>query len=285
MAGADFVVIDVETANADMASICQIGLVAFRDGAEIAAYDWLVDPEDEFDPYNVRIHGIDESAVRGCPTFAALHPTLAQHLSGALAVCHTHFDRVSLAQACRRYRREAIGCTWLDSARVARRVWLEVAQAGYGLANLASLHDIRFQHHNALDDARTAGLILLKAIEQSGVPLADWLHRVELPIGAPASGSPGRREGLGTGPLAGETVVFTGALTLPRAAAADRAHALGAAVTPGVTRHTTLLVVGNQDARVLNGHEKSGKHRKAETMIADGHPIRIITEADFMEFV
>ena len=33
--------------------------------------------------------------------------------------------------------------------------------------------------------------------------------------------------------------------------------------------------------RVLNGHEKSGKHRKAEELIAKGQFIRILRESDF----
>jgi DNA polymerase-3 subunit epsilon len=66
--------------------------------------------------------------------------------------------------------------------------------------------------------------------------------------------------------------------------AADRAHALGAAVEAGVTKHTTLLVVGDQDLSKLAGHTKSSKHRKAEELIAIGRPIRILAESDFMAF-
>ena len=52
-----------------------------------------------------------------------------------------------------------------------------------------------------------------------------------------------------------------------------------------VTKHTTLLVVGDQDIRALNGHEKSSKHRKAEELMAKGLPIRILTESDFASMV
>src|SRR3546814_12913925 len=80
-----------------------------------------------------------------------------------------------------------------------------------------------------------------------------------------------RRAGDGDSALLGETIVFTGALVLPRRDAADRAHALGAAVEPGVTKKTTMLVVGDQDLSKLAGPQKSSKHRKAEAMIAAGH--------------
>ena len=57
----DFIAIDVETANADMASICQVGLVKYEDGVLSDEWNTYVDPEDYFDGINVSIHGIDES--------------------------------------------------------------------------------------------------------------------------------------------------------------------------------------------------------------------------------
>ena len=42
----DFVAIDVETANADMASICQIGVAKYSEGKLIEEWSSLVDPED-----------------------------------------------------------------------------------------------------------------------------------------------------------------------------------------------------------------------------------------------
>jgi DNA polymerase-3 subunit epsilon len=53
----DFVALDVETANADSSSICQIGLATFEDGCLVDEWSTLVNPEDYFDPFNVSIHG------------------------------------------------------------------------------------------------------------------------------------------------------------------------------------------------------------------------------------
>ena len=66
-----------------------------------------------------------------------------------------------------------------------------------------------------------------------------------------------------------------------RKEAADRAAKAGCRVDLNVTKGTTLLVVGDQDVAKLGGHEKSGKHRKAEARIADGQAIRILRETDF----
>jgi DNA polymerase-3 subunit epsilon len=56
----DFVAIDVETANADMASICQIGIASYSNGSLVDEWSALVEPEDFFDPINISIHGIYE---------------------------------------------------------------------------------------------------------------------------------------------------------------------------------------------------------------------------------
>jgi DNA polymerase III subunit epsilon len=276
-----FIAVDLETANPRMSSICQIGIVAFEDGREVGAEARYVDPRDYFDPYNVAIHGITEDDVRGAPRFSDLHSWLCQQTSGQIVACHTHFDRVALAQACGRHSLEPLPCNWLNTAQVARRAWSDVAQAGYGLSNLARKFGIEFQHHDALHDARTAGLVLIRAIEETGFDPAQW---VECCRQRSSSGAQIRREGDGDGPLVGESVVFTGALQMPRSQAADLAHEAGAAVEPGVTKHTTLLVVGDQDLDKLAGHEKSSKRRKAEALIAKGQPIRILAEADFMSF-
>jgi DNA polymerase-3 subunit epsilon len=59
----------------------------------------------------------------------------------------------------------------------------------------------------------------------------------------------------------------------------------GGAVDPGVTKRTTLLVVGDQDISKLGGKEKSSKHLKAEMLIHQGQPIRIIGETDLASLI
>ena len=91
-----FVAIDVETANPDMASICQIGLARYKDGLLTEEWKSYIDPEDYFDDINISIHGIDESAVRGAPVLAQVSQQLHGFLDNRVVVCHTHFDRVAI---------------------------------------------------------------------------------------------------------------------------------------------------------------------------------------------
>ena len=94
-----------------------------------------------------------------------------------------------------------------------------------------------------------------------------------------------KRDGNPQGLLYCEVIAFTGALLIPRKEAADLAANIGCKVTPGVTKKTTLLVVGDQDLSKLSGKDKSSKHIKAEELISEGQSIRILKESDFEELV
>ncbi len=281
----DFIALDVETANADVASICQIGMASFRGGAILEEWKTYVDPEDFFDEINISIHGIDETIVKDAPTFPEIAGLIRTRLDGRIAVCHTHFDRVAIEQASRRYGLCSPTCRWLDSARVARRAWHEFAWRGYGLENACSALGYHFTHHDALEDAKAAAKILLTAIETTGTSLPDWFRRVERPIDPSSPTGQVGRTGNPEGPFYGEVIAFTGALTIPRCEAANTAAQLGFTVGEGVTKNTTMLVIGDQDIRKLAGQEKSSKHRKAEKLIRQGRPIRIVREADFQELI
>lgn len=281
-----FVAIDVETANADMASICSIGVAAFEDGALASEWYSLIDPDDFFDPVNISIHGIQESDVQGAPTFRDAAADIDRFLGGQVVVTHTHFDRVAMYQAANRWSITAPSCSWLDSARVARRTWAECARSGYGLANVCKMIGYTFEHHNALEDAKAAGHVMLAAMQESGLDLDAMQKRVLQPIDPSSSGSASiTRNGNPDGPFAGEVIVFTGALEIPRREAADLAASVGCTVANSVTKKTTMLVVGDMDVTKLAGHDKSSKHRKAEGLVSAGQPLRIIRETDFRELV
>jgi len=284
----DFVAIDVETANADIASICQIGIVAFENGSVKQSWQSLVNPEDYFDGINISIHGIDQGAVKGAPTFPLIYGTVRNLLADAVVASHTPFDRVAVARVMAKYDLETFECGWLDTARVARRAWPELAQRGYGLANVARKLGISFVAHNAEEDARAAGEILAYAMKETGMTIDEWLVRVRKPInpsGAGIAAASIAADGNPEGHLYGEVVVFTGALTVPRRLAAQIAADAGCKVATSVGESTTLLVIGDQDIRRLAGQEKSSKHRRAEELISRGRAIRILGESDFGRLV
>ena len=288
-----FIALDVETANADLASICSIGIATFEDGRMTDEWHSLVDPEDQFSDINKRIHGINEGMVSGSPTYSVLADELNRKLDDSVVVSHGSFDRAAISKTATRWSVSPPTCRWLNSQTVTRRTWPQFAKRGYGLKSISEHIGYEFKHHDALEDAKAAGQVVLAAIEESGVDISDWLAALgkrprargyARATGASKGGSI-RRQGNPDGPLFGEVVVFTGSLEIARSDAADLAAEVGCEVGTSVTKRTTLLVVGDTDLRKLAGRTKSSKHRKAEQLVVAGQSIRIIGESDFQSIV
>lgn len=284
----NFVALDVETANADLSSICQIGIAHFSEGKLVRSLSQLINPKDYFDGWNVSVHGILEDDVLDSPTFGEYSANLIDELTGKIVVTHSHFDRTALGKAFYNINLEMPSCQWLDTAKVARRAWAEYSQRGYGLANLAEHIGHDFKHHDAEEDAIAAGAILLAAEEIHRLGVNGWITRCGQPItesNSSGSGSNFSGEGDPDGMLYGETIVFTGALSIPRREASERAKETGLTVGSSVTKKTTIVCVGDQDLNRLDGHRKSSKHRKAEQLATNGQALRIIGESDFFRMI
>lgn len=283
--GLTFNAIDVETANADRASICQIGIVQIVDGQIADKWETLVDPQEPFDFWNVRVHGIDEAEVKGSPTMPQIRKELRRRLRDSFLVSHTSFDRVAFERAMNKYRLEQLQVTWLDSETIAKNAWPDNGR--WNLKALANRLGLSFQHHNALEDARVVAKIVLVASHDTGRDIEDWLYV------SPSIRGTGQRHPTSVernsvnqkGPLFGHRVVFTGELSMVRHDAANIAAEVGIVASDNVSRKTTILVVGMRNRGLQKLYGKSGKHKKAEALIQRGFEIEILSEEDFLELV
>ena len=264
----DFVVIDVETACHRSSSICQIGIVGFAGGREVFAYETLVDPQDSFNAFNIRLHGIGPQHVAGQPNFPRLYGTLLELLGGRITVAHSNFDHGALSGACRIAGLPMIRSRWLDSVKVARHAWPDLPT--HRLNALAGHLGLEHQHHDALSDARVAGLVVIQAMEKTGLDIAGYLA-------APWRGEPLRHRRpapAAKGPLAGERVAIIASphnTQLPAAVAAA-----GGRIMANVGRTTTLLVVAGERP-FSSGVRTTACFLRAEAIAADGGAISILT--------
>ncbi|WP_137899927.1 exonuclease domain-containing protein [Sphingomonas sp. 2SG] len=260
----DFVVVDVETACSRVSSICQIGIVGFRDGREVFAYETLLDPCDDFHAMNTRIHGIAAHHVIGQPTFAHVHADIDRHLTGRVTVAHSYFDKGALAAACRVHDRAMIETVWLDSVRVAKRAWPDLPN--HKLGGLARYLGIAHRHHDALSDARAAGWVIVKAIDHTGLSLADWLAPPRKPQPPPRAAP--------AGPLKGERIVVVGEAR--DGAIAQALAAQGGTIMSAVGLTTTMVVVADHlpDARAPRARAEMDKAAAARRA---GRAIRIVS--------
>lgn len=277
-----FIALDVETANSSNGSICQIGLACVEGDGSILRYATFVRPEEEFDQFNIDLHGIDQRKVHDAPIFPDVLKDLSPLLADHAIIQHSNFDKGAFAAACRKYSLPEPPWTWLDSVQIARRAWPELrGNGGHGLASLKTFLSIDFNHHDAAEDARAAALVVLRAEAATGSDL----HKLSAP--APRRNYPKiiAMDGNIDGPLSGQVAVFTGSLSISRTEAASLSAQAGMTVAANVTKKTTVLVVGDQDLSILAGHEKSAKHRKAEELVSSGQSIRIIGESEFRSLI
>lgn len=275
-----FIALDVETANDDPGSICQIGIATVDQDNRLATFSTLINPQTFFRQFNTDLHGIDSDKVRHAPTFEMVIASLAPILAQQPIISHSNFDPRAIRAAAERYGLDLPEFKWIDSVKLAQNAWPEFrGNGGHGLAHLKKQFGIVFTHHDAGEDARAAAEVTLLAEQATGrafdVPRPRKKIRKDFPPPVSIEGNP-------TGAHADTVVVFTGSLTLTRIDAAQMAADCGMTVKNTVTLKTTLLVVGDQDLTVLAGHPKSSKHRKAEEMLAAGRTIRIITETEFL---
>ncbi len=158
-----FFAVDVETANSDRASICQIGIACVREDGTMETWTSLVDPQTA-DWSCSFVHGITAREVRGAPCFAEIFGMIDELLAGRTVYQHSSFDRSAVSAACAVAGLAAPDWDWQDSVRVARRAWPELkGNGGHGLASLKSHLGLRFRHHDAGEDARAAAEIVLLA--------------------------------------------------------------------------------------------------------------------------
>ena len=163
--GLTFNVIDVETANHDRA-ICQIGVVQVVSGSIRGEWSTLVNPEADFDPYHVDTHGIGEEKIRDAPILPDIWDDLRNLVDNHVLISHSPYDRDALSKAAYRYDMNWLSVRWYDSVTIARNAWPKMP-GKHSLKNLADQLGIQFDHHDALEDARAAAIVVLKAYGQA----------------------------------------------------------------------------------------------------------------------
>lgn len=172
---------------------------------------------------------------------------------------------------------------------------------GYKLPRVArELGVDDFDHHDAGADALACAQIVLALAERIGMPDVDALwapifnkqqrargtwsdfavKKSAVKVEANAAADPAH-------PLFGETVCFSGDLdNYTRAEAQKLCASFGANVSSGVTKKTTLVVMGGFDPATLRpGATISSKVKKAQELAAVGQRIEIIPESTFLELL
>ena len=310
----NFVAIDFETANEKRASVCAVALILFEDSKITNEYEWIVSPPQHlnyFNPYNVQIHGIKESDIIGKPEFNKVWNEIYPLINNKILVAHNaSFDISVLRQLLDCYQLDYPSIEFICTCIIARKTWDK--QINYTLKNIGNNLGYVFNHHDAHDDARVCGQILLDACKYHGCDsITDLAKKIGLKIGVlscnkyrPCSVSDpyqGLRKGKyekiditelshecinAEGIFIGKNVVFTGTLiSMTRQVAAQKVLNNGGYVSNTINKGTNFLVMGVQDfARFVDG-KQSSKTKRANELIEEGQQLEIIDENEFLRMI
>lgn len=158
----DIMAIDFETANSSRASACSIGVVGILSG-HLVGVSTLINPEVEFSPRNIQIHGITTSEVKDSPTFPEIWNKLAPLLEGKSVVAHNAaFDLDVINKSALRYTLQVPYFKKYCTMTIGRSVWPDYSS--HRLDYLCERQGIALDHHQALSDALGCAQLFIKQV-------------------------------------------------------------------------------------------------------------------------
>lgn len=300
-----FIAIDFETANSERSSPCEIGLVKVE-GLEITERkSFLIRPKDNyFDYYNTLIHGIDEVMVEDEPEFDEIYerlrpdfenyPIIAHNASFDISVLRHTLDLYGIE-----YPETEYSCTYQMSREALKGLF------SFKLDSVCDHFGIPLDHHRALPDAEACAEITIRIFNEKGISSFEEIgSQFNLSVGKLMKGGyrPSSVKHSGgykisdleyddtrfkpENPFYGQTVVFTGTLqSMVRKEAQVKVLEIGGNCGNAVTAETNFLIVGEQDYQKYGAGFKSSKLKKAEKFLAEGRPIELLTESQFLEMI
>lgn len=303
----DFVAFDFETANYERASACSIGMVKVVNGNIVDTFYSLINPETNFDYYNVWIHGITKEMVANKPTYPNLISQISHFIDGFPLVAHyAPFDIGVIRDSNERYGIHDFEARYFDSYFLSRHY---IKSINYKLNHLSEQIGIPFVHHDALEDARACALIIKYLCDFNNFSSIDeLLKNANYPHFGVINGIDRKAftkrsirhtyssfeipSATNTEKLDPEHIFykkqacFTGTLqSMNRLEAMTLFANVGGKPEKGVTKKTNFLVMGDQDLRVVGETGKSSKIKKAEQYLKDGQDIQFLSEEDFLRMI
>lgn len=298
----DFVAFDFETADYDNSAPCSIGLAVVKGGKIVDELHYLINPEVEFSPYTIEIHGITPESVQGAPTFPDVWDEIMPYFVNYPIVAHNAvFDINVLRKVCARYEIDFPEIECYCTMEIARK---QLHEDSLKLTDLCSKYGIACEcHHNAGRDAAACANLMLCMLDL-GIQMQPRFSSANLAgdedfctkkYRVRASKSRFKKNIRiadihpstdcidESNPLCGKQIVFTGEISINRREAMQIAVDAGAIVKSSVSRKTDYLVVGMQDIALVGDDGLSTKEEKAYQLNASGTAnIEFLDEEQFL---
>ena len=169
-----YIAFDVETPNHNNDRMSAIGISVIENGEIVDEYYSLVNPEVEFDPFNIELTGISEALVAEKPTFAGIWETIEPIMSSGILVAHNAVFDLSVLKSCLKAyeipwpKKMPYACT----VQMSRQMYPEMK---HNLNVMCDFFGIDLDHHNASSDSHACGELLLRLME-NGIDLDEQIR-------------------------------------------------------------------------------------------------------------
>lgn len=269
------VILDIETTgllNDPYAEIIEIAVIDMQ--GEVLL-DTLVKPRHKIDESSVafQVNGITNEMVKNARSWEAVCGDLMEILWGKEKIALAYNAKFDITMIERQ-----------SAAKLESACLMELYSKWYGgytrhkLCDAAAHFGINTaQTHRAVDDCQMALAVFnnMRQYPMQNNDTWDNSRNTEKHTKTVANKA---------GHLYGQTVVITGELSIPRAEMQQRAADAGCRCTGSVSGKTTILVLGTPNYDEIKG-AISQKEQKARELIAQGKPIQIMSEAEFMQLL
>lgn len=149
----DFIVLDLETPNGKCDSISSIGIIVVKDNRKVDEIYSLINPEDEFDDFNIMLTGIHPEDVVDAPTFQDYWSEIDDIVTGNIIVGQNiTFDLGVISKSLARYDMGIPSFKYYCTLRAAKRnIVCESYKLEYMVTHILKKN---YDAHNALADAQ-----------------------------------------------------------------------------------------------------------------------------------
>lgn len=278
----DFIAFDVETANKQYHSICQIGFAFVENNVITKTWGMYINPETTVFT-NTEIHGITYEKVRKALIFPQVVSYIAPFIENQTLVHHTSFDEVAIMQNSERYGINFPHVRFCDSSLYVRDIDSAVSRSGFGLIPLCTRYNIETNgHHDAINDAVMLAKLVICLQSQFGEKITSWSHPPHSKS-IPETWKHISQDATSKGPLTGLEFVLTGNFDDSKQELSDLIVNQGGNVRDTVTLTTSHLIVG-KPSHFQKG-EFSTKHKKALELNRQGSCIEIMDEDQLYELL
>lgn len=288
----DYVALDLETTGLDPEwdSIIEIGMVRVRRGEVVAEYSTLVNPGMPIDDFIAELTGITNDMLAAAPALPEVLPAARDFLGDDIILGHNiNFDINFIYDNCEYQGLKPVSNGYIDTMRISRRVLPDLKHHRLGdIVNALGVDHA--QAHRAIGDCH-ATIDCYKAL-LAHIDAGAGREAYITEVSRHGAQSPDLRKLAADGtavdemhPLYGKHCVFTGTLAkMVRLDAAQAVVNVGGLCDNGVTKDTNFLILGASDySKIKDG--KSSKLKRAESLIAKGADLQIISENVFYDLM